>query len=151
MNVAMTMDMGMARAIGIIMPMATIHGLIPALHTRPPYQNEMDVIYFCYQSFSLDSSYLALLGSLLASPASGFPSIDPRQSGPLDQFWIFVFCFFGTSEKLHLGFLPPTFAWDGLETMERSALRFCISQLRRRVKRSSWSIFTAMSIRFILM
>ena len=108
-------------------------------------------LYFFGQFLGLDGPYLALLGPLLASPASGLtPStrgnpVSTRSRPIFDHF------FFATSEQSYLGVLPPKIDSYGLGTiLERSASKFCISGLRRRVKRSSWSNFMAMSIRFIL-
>ena len=85
-------------------------------------------------------------------PGLRFNSLDPRESGldPVSANFR-PFFFFATSEKSYLGVLPPKIDSYGLGTIiERSASKFCISGLRRRVKRSSWSNFMAMSIRFIL-
>ena len=108
-------------------------------------------LYFFVQFLGLDGPYLALLGPLLASPASGLtPStrgnpVSTRSRPIFDHF------FFATSEKSYLGVLLPKIDSYGLGTIiERSASKFCISGLRRRVKRSSWSNFMAMAIRFIL-
>ena len=85
-------------------------------------------------------------------PGLRFNSLDPRESGldPVSANFR-PKKFFATSEKSYLGVLPPKIDSYGLGTIiERSASKFCISGLRRRVKRTSWSNFMAMSIRFIL-
>ena len=82
-------------------------------------------------------------------PGLRFNCLDPQESG-LGQF--LTKKFFATSEKSYLGVLPPKIDSYGLGTIiERSGSKFCISGLRRRVKRSSWSNFMAMSIHFILL
>ena len=85
-------------------------------------------------------------------PGLRFNSLDPQESGldPVSANFR-PQKIFATSEKSYLGVLPPKIDSYGLGTIiERSASKFCISGLRRRVKRSSWSNFMAMSIRFIL-
>ena len=100
----------------------------------------MDFFVFFWPIFG---SRWPLLGPLLASgltPSTRGNLVSTR-SRPI----------FATSEKSYLGVLPPKIDSYGLGTIkERSASKFCISGLRRRVKRSSWSNFMAMSIRFIL-
>ena len=108
-------------------------------------------LYFFGQFLGLDGPYLALLGPLLASPASGLTPSTRGNPVSTRSRPIFDQKFFVTSEKSYLGVLPPKIDSYGLGTIiERSASKFCISGLRRRVKRSSWSNFMAMSIRFIL-
>ena len=111
----------------------------------------MDSFVFFAQFLGLDGPYLALLGPLLASPASGLtPStrgnpVSTRSRPIFDQF------FFATLEKSYLGVLPPKIDSYGLGTIiERSASKFYMSVLRRRLNPTSWSNFMAMSIRFIL-
>ena len=108
-------------------------------------------LYFFGQLLGLDGPYLALLGPLLASPASGLTTSTrgnpvSTQSRPiLDQKS------FGDLGKIVSGRFTPKIDSYGLGTIiERSASEFCISGLRQRVKRSSWSNFMAMAIRFIL-
>ena len=74
----------------------------------------------------LDGPYLALLGPLLASPASGLtPSTcgnpDPTRSRP-----IFDLKIFRDLQKLFWAFLGPKLASYGLGTViERSGSKFC--------------------------
>ena len=106
------------------------------------------LFYFFAQFLVLDGPYLALLGPLLASPASGLTPSTRRIPVSANFRPKFLFA---TLEKSYLGVLPPKIDSYGLGTIiERSASKFCISGLRRRVKWSSWSNFMAMAIRFIL-
>ena len=95
------------------------------------------------QFLGLDGPYLALLGPLLASPASGLTPSTHGNPVSTRSRPIFDQKFFANSEKSYLGVLPPKIDSYGLGTIiERSASKFCISGLRRRVKRSSWSNFS---------
>ena len=81
-----------------------------------------------------------------------FNSLDLRESGLDPVSANFRPNNFSRPRKNRIwAFYPLKIASYGLGTIiERSASKFCISGLRRRVKRSSWSNFMAMSIRFIL-
>ena len=108
-------------------------------------------LYFFGQFLGLDGPYLALLGPLLASPASGLTPSTRRNPVSTRSRPIFDQKNFRDLGKIVFERFTSKIDSYGLGTIiERSASKFCISGLRRRVKRSSWSNFMAMSIRFIL-
>ena len=92
-------------------------------------------LYFLTQFLGLDGPYLALLGPLLAPPGN---SLDLPESG-LDLISTkFRFFCFATSKKSYLVLLPCRICFEWLQNHdEKSVSKFCISQLRRRAKRSS--------------
>ena len=105
-------------------------------------------LLFFFQNLAQDGPYLTLLGLLLASLASVITA-STNMNLVSTNFQPFLFA---NSKKTYLGSLLPKFASDGLETIiKRSASKFCISHLRRRVQQSSLSNIMAKSIRFILM
>ena len=100
---------------------------------------------FCWEE-GLDGSYLDLLGGL-ASLGPPRPPVDlPRLAG-IRSRPIFV----RDLGKIVFGLPTPEFHSDGNETIiKQSDSKFCIFQLRQRVKRSSWSIFMAQIPVFLL-
>ena len=86
-------------------------------------------------------------------PSLRFDSLDLRESGSDPTKTIFrPICFVATSEKYYLGFLPPKFSLDSLETIiERWVSKFCISWYQWRVKQSSASNSMDKLLDFILM
>ena len=113
-------------------------------HTRMKW-----IFCFFYRFWCLDSPYLALLGPLLASKASGLTpwtcenpvSTNFRPTSfsrpPKNRIWTFYY--------LNL----PRMA--SKPSSKKSTSKFCIPYLWWHVKWSLWSNFMAMSNRFILM